>query len=183
MKLACLLSNGFEDMEAVGTVAILRRSGIDGDYVSVDHQQEQTGYYKTTVKTEVMLSDVAVERYDGLFIPGGAQSSKLRVNQAVLDLVMTFHRHQKWLFAICAGPTVLGVLGLLEHKEYTAFPNTDCYMKKGIRIPAPVVQSQNIITGAAAGAVYEFAFKIIEVLQGSETAKTVKERILYRQFE
>ncbi len=183
MKIACLLADGFEDIEAIGTTAILRRSGMQVDYISVMNQKSQTGSFNTQVMTDKMLKEVKASDYDGLFIPGGRQASFLRSNQSVLKIVKDFHDQNKWLFAICAGPTVLGVLGLLDGLEYTSFPTTEEYMQKGIKINQPAVWTDKIITGAGAGAVTEFALKIIEAIQGVNQAKLIKERILFRVFE
>ena len=183
MKIACLLADGFEDIEAVGTTAILRRSGMLVDFISVLNQAVQTGSFGTKVMTEKMIKDVNVDDYDALFIPGGRQASYLRSDSAVLSLVKAFHQHDKWLFAICAGPTVLGVLGLLDGIEYTSFPTTEEFMPKGIKLAKPAVWSKKIITGAGAGAVTEFALKIIEAIQGIEKASQIQERILFRVFE
>lgn len=183
MKIACLLSDGFEDIEAIGTTAILRRSGMQVDYISVLNQKTQTGSFYTQVITDKLLKDVLVSDYDALFIPGGRQAAFLRNHPDVLSLVKAFHQENKWMFAICAGPTVLGVLGLLDGIEYTSFPHTEEFMPKGIKISQPAVWSQKIVTGAGAGAVTEFALKIIEAVQGIEQAKSIKERILFRVFE
>ncbi len=183
MKIICLLADGFEDIEALGTTAILRRSGMKVDFVSVYNQTTQTGYYGTKVTTDIMLKDVLVEDYDALFIPGGKQARELRENNVVLSLVKQFADAKKWLFAICAGPTVLGVLGLLDNVEYTSFPTTEEFMPKGIKLKKAAVTSGHIITGAAAGATTEFALEIIQAIEGKEKAQQIKERILFRAFE
>ncbi len=183
MKIACLLADGFEDIEAIGTTAILRRSGMLVDYISVLNQHIQTGSYGTKVMTDKMIKEVNVDEYDAVFIPGGRQASYLRNDASVLSLVKTFNKQDKWLFAICAGPTVLGILGLLDGIEYTSFPSTEEFMPKGIKVAKPAVWSKKIVTGAGAGAVTEFALKIIEAIQGIEKAKQIQERILFRVFE
>ena len=183
MNIACLLADGFEDIEAIGTTAILRRSGMKVDYISVLNQTIQTGSFGTKVVTDKMIKDVLVNDYDALFIPGGRQASILRNDQAVLSLVKEFKKEDKWLFAICAGPTVLGVLGFLDNIEYTSFPTTEEFMPKGIKLAKPAVWSGKIVTGAGAGAVTEFALKIIEAIYGIEKANQIQERILFRVFE
>jgi DJ-1 family protein len=183
MKIACLLADGFEDIEAIGTTAILRRSGMSVDYISVLNQDVQTGSFGTKVLTDKMIKDLNVDDYDALFIPGGRQASYLRSDKTVLTIVKSFKELDKWLFAICAGPTVLGILGYLDGIKYTSFPTTEEFMPKGIKLAQAAVWSNKIVTGAGAGAVTEFALKIIEAVYGIEKANQIQERILFRVFE
>jgi len=179
MKIACLLSDGFEDIEALGTIALLRRSGIVCDLVHVFNKISVTGSFGTEVITTLPIKKVNVADYDGVFIPGGRQASVLRETKVALDLVKAFHESSKWLMAICAGPTVLGVQGILDNVKYTSFPGTESYMPKGIRQSSKAVRDGFIITGIGAGAVYEFAFLIIESLLGKPTRDEIVKRIQY----
>jgi DJ-1 family protein len=183
MKFVALLADGYEDIEALGTVAILRRAGIQVDFVSVLDKDVATGSFGTRVLVDLPLSAVSVVEYDGVLIPGGAQSKTLRENQDVLRLVKAFADSGKWLAAICAGPTVLGVLGLLDGIRYTAFPNTELFMPSGIRVMKPAVTSGNIITGAGAGCVTDFALEIIRAVLGKDKAQEIKKRILFREYD
>ncbi|MBN2504173.1 MAG: DJ-1/PfpI family protein [Bacilli bacterium] len=183
MRIACLLADGFEDIEALGTVAILRRSGIEVDFVNAMNKNTAIGSYTTEVVTALPIRKLSVKDYDGLFIPGGRQAMYLRESETVLNIVKEFSASDKWLIAICAGPTVFGVLGLLDGKRYTSFPTTESFMPKGIRLAKPAVTDGKIITGVGAGAVYEFALEIIEKLLGEAKKQEIKRRILYREFE
>ena len=183
MKFVALLADGYEDIEALGTTAILRRAGIQVDFASVLEKDVAVGSFGTKVLVDLPLSSVSVADYDGVLIPGGAQSKVLREHQGVLRLVREFAETGKWLTAICAGPTVLGVLGLLDGVKYTAFPNTDLFMPSGIRVMKPAVASGNIVTGAGAGCVTEFALEIIRAVLGKDKAQDIKKRILFREFE
>lgn len=183
MKFVALLADGYEDIEALGTTAILRRAGISVDFASVLEKDVIVGSFGTRVLADLPLSAVSVADYDGVFIPGGAQSKTLRENQAVLRFVQECAETGKWLTAICAGPTVLGVLGLLDGVKYTGYPNTDLFMPSGIRVMKPAVTSGNIITGAGAGCVTEFALEIIRAVLGKDKAQDIKKRILFREFE
>jgi len=183
MRFACLLADGFEDIEALGTVALLRRSGISVDLVNVMNQLTAKGSFTTEVVTDVTLKKTNAKDYDGLFIPGGRQAAVLRQDKDVLELVRQFAGGDKWLMAICAGPTIFGVLGLLDGKHYTSFPGTEEYMPKAIRENKSVVTDKKIITAIGAGAVYEFAFEIIKNIFGAQKQNELKKRILFREFE
>ncbi|MBU1145578.1 MAG: DJ-1/PfpI family protein [Firmicutes bacterium] len=183
MRFVCLLADGFEDIEAIGTVALLKRSGIEVELVSVFGKKTVTGAFQTEVVVNTKMSSIDVDEYDGIFIPGGRQAYVLRDTPSALELVIKFSEQQKWLMAICAGPSVFGVIGLLDGKHYTSFPGTEVYMPKGIRENALVVTDGNIITGIGAGAVHEFAFEIIKNVLGKDKADEIKKRTLYKAFE
>jgi len=179
MKLACLLSNGFEDLEAIGTIALLRRSGITCDIVSVFNKKEIVGSHQTKVIADVMMKKVNPKEYDGIFIPGGGHSYTLLETVEVIKLVSEFNDLGKWMFAICAAPAVFGVAGLLDGKKYTSFPTTEKYIPAGIRMKEKAVRDGRFITGRGAGAVYEFAFLIIETLLGKEKRREIEKRTQY----
>lgn len=183
MRFACLLTDGFEDMEALGTVALLRRSGIVVDFVGVYDQIVVKGSFQTEVMVTTMMKKISVDDYDGLFIPGGRQAAILREEPKVLELVQAFHEKNKWMMAICAGPTVFGKIGLLDGKHYISFPGTEIGMGKGIRVNAPAVTDGKFITAIGAGAIYEFALEIIEKTLGIEKRNELAKKIYFRTFE
>jgi 4-methyl-5(b-hydroxyethyl)-thiazole monophosphate biosynthesis len=129
------------------------------------------------------MKDVSEKEYDGIFLPGGAATKTLRENPGVMKLVLAFAARKKLLCAICAGPTVFGMLGLLDGIRYTSFPSTETFMPKGIRENKASVIAGNIVTGAGAGTVMEFAYDVITVALGAEKAKEIQKRMLYRVYE
>jgi DJ-1 family protein len=183
MRFACLLADGFEDMEALGTTALLRRAGIKVDFVSVDGKTIVRGAFDTAVKTDIMMSDLDSKNYDGLFIPGGRAAFLIRENQAVLQIVIDFNKQGKYLMAICAGPTVLAAAGVMRGKKYISFPGTEPDMQGAIRIERMAVSDGKITTAIGAGAIYEFALEIVRNTLGQQKADELAKRILYRQFE
>jgi DJ-1 family protein len=183
LKIVCLLADGFEDIEALGTVAILRRGGILVDLVSVFNTPKVVGAFKITVIPDKMMNEITDKEYDGVFIPGGGAVKIMQGSPAVLKLIMAFAAKKKLLAAICAGPILLGTLGLLDGIRYTSFPSTETFIPKGIRIASPSVIADNIITGAGAGCVFEFAYDVITVALGKEKAEEVKKRMLYHVYE
>jgi putative intracellular protease/amidase len=183
MKIVCLLADKFEDIEALGTVAILRRSGIEVDLTSVLNTEVVTGAFGTKVVPDKMMKNVDEKDYDGLFIPGGSHVQTLREQASVKKIVLAFAAKKKLMCAICAGPSVFGMLGLLDGLPYTSFPSTEQFMPKGIRMNKASVIAGNIVTGAAAGAVMEFAYDVLTVALGKAKADEVKQRMLYRVYE
>lgn len=179
MKFACILSNGFEDMEALATVDLLRRAKIEIDLVSIYNKDIVIGAYGTTVIPDKLMKDINVSNYDGLFIPGGGHSFKIRDEESVIDLVGEFYSQKKWLMAICAAPTVFGKMGIMNGISYTSFPGTEQEMGKAIKEDKKVVRDKQFITARSVGVVYEFVFEIIKAVYDEETVKKLKEMIVY----
>ena len=179
MKFACLLADGFEDVEALATCALLRRAQFTVDFYSVYNQDKVTGSYKTVVTDVLKMKDLDSNNYDGLFIPGGRAAFKIRNEASVKEVVKDFYTNDKWMLAICAAPTVYGLLGIMDGLEYISFPETQEDMGKAIRVNEKAVRDGKFITGRSAGSVYDFVFKIIETIQGEEALQKYKENIVY----
>jgi putative intracellular protease/amidase len=179
MKLACLLADGFEDVEALGTAALLRRAGITVDFYSVHNHLHVHGAYHTVVTNIQKMNDLMVNDYDGLLIPGGKAAFKIRHEAPVKDLVKKFNDQEKWMLAICAAPTVFGLMGIMDGKKYTSYPGTEADMNQAIRLDQKAVRDGRFITGRSAGSVYDFVFEIVKALLGEEALKKLKENIVY----
>ncbi|QWB99845.1 DJ-1/PfpI family protein [Mycoplasmatota bacterium] len=179
MKFACLLADGFEDVEALASSALLRRAGFTVDFYSVYDQNKVTGAYKTVVTDLKAMNQIDVDEYDGLFIPGGKAAFKIRDEQTVKDLAIAFNQKDKWMLAICAAPTVYGLLGMLDGKKYISYPGTEKEMGQAIRVDTKVIRDGRFITARSAGSVYDFVFEIIKAIQGQEALNKFKENIVY----
>lgn len=179
MKFACLLSDGFEDTEALATVNLLRRTDIKIDLISVFNKKFVTGAHGTIVKPDLMMKKLSEEDYDGLLIPGGGHSFVLRETKEVLDLVNTFFEHKKWLMAICAAPTVFGKMGIMDGLKYTSFPGTQKDMGAAIRVEEKAVRDGIFITAKSVGSVYEFVFAIVENILGKKALENLKKNIVF----
>jgi len=179
MRFACLLADGFEDVEALATAALLRRADFEVDFFSVYNTKKVTGSYQTVVTKLLNMRNLSVDDYDGLFIPGGKAAYGLRENEVVKRAVLEFHQQKKWMLAICAAPTVYGLLGILDDKNYTAFPGTEKEMGKAVKVDAKAVTDGKFITARSAGSVYEFVFEIIKTINGEQALEKFKKNIVY----
>lgn len=177
MKVLCILTNGFEELEAVGTIALLRRAGIQIDVHAIDDNQA-CGRFDLMISQLHNLKDVKVEDYDALFLPGGPHYAKLEANEDVLSIIDVFMNANKCVSAICAAPTILGRRGYLKDKNYTCFTSMNEDFG-GTYIDQYAVRDGNIITGRSAAAVIDFAFEIISYLLGEEASQKVKQSIYY----
>ena len=177
MKVCCILTDGFEELEAIGTIALLRRANITIDIYAIDHV-EACGRFDVAIKNLNDLSALHVNDYGALFLPGGPHYAKLEKDERVLNILDHFMNENKVVCAICAAPTILGKQGYLEGKNYTCFTSMNEDFK-GTYVDEYAIMDGNIITGRSAAAVIDFAFLIIEKLCGIDKANEVKKAIYY----
>ena len=116
MKILMTVTDGFEDIEAIGTLAILRRAKLDVTFASIDSNRA-LGRYGVHVVGLENLSSLNTDDYDMLVIPGGPEYIAEERNPSFLRMIQNFADHHRYIAAICAGPTILGQLGLLQHRR------------------------------------------------------------------
>lgn len=179
MKVMCILTDGFEELEAVGVIALLRRAGIGIDVYAM-HNEFATGRFEIAVSNLKQVHDAPIRDYDMLFLPGGPHYQKLEANKEVMDILATFIEDKnKYVAAICAAPTILGRQGYLKDKKYTCFTSMNEDFG-GSYVDTYTVTDGKLITGRSAAAVIDFAFAIIEALKGKTKAEEVKTSIYYQ---
>ena len=172
-----ILTNGFEDIEAIGTFAILRRAGLEVDIYSLNGTDAH-GRYGTHIVDLYKIEDISLINYDCLLISGGPQYIELEKNEKFLNIIQEFMSRNKIIAAICAGPTILGHLGLLKNINYTCFTNMNEDFG-GTYNDVYCVKDKNIITARSAAATIDFAFLIIETLLGKKVEEKIKKEIYY----
>ena len=177
MKVLCIITNGFEEIEAIGTIAILRRGGIDLDIFSL-HNTSSTGRYDITAANLHDLKTLNVSQYGALLIPGGPQYAELEANEKFINIVRYFFEHDKYIAAICAAPTILGHLGMLKGKKYTCFTSMNEDFG-GTYVDTYAIKDGKIITGISAAAAIDFGFLILETLTSKEHSEKIKNQIYY----
>lgn len=177
MKLLMVITDGFEDIEAIGTLAILRRAQIDLTVAAIDNTASR-GRYGVNITELENLSLLNYNDYDGLIIPGGPEYIAEENNPEFLKMVKNFASQDKLIASICAGPTILGHLGLLKNKKYTCFTSMNEDFG-GTYVDSYAVTDGNFITGRSAAAVIDFAFEIVKKVKGEEFANMIKESIYY----
>lgn len=178
MKLLMVITDGFEDIEAIGTLALLRRAQIDVTIAALNNNSAR-GRYDVKIDELENLSHLNYDSYDGLILPGGPEYLIEEKDPYFLKMVKDFAINGKLIAAICAAPTILGHLGLLKNKKYTCFTSMDEDFG-GTYVDTYAITDSNIITGKSAAAVIDFAFEIIKKIKGEEFTNKVKESIYYR---
>lgn len=179
MKKVCVvLTNDFEEVEAVGTFAILRRAGLTVDVFSLAGAAA-TGRFGLTCSALKPFEQLQGSNYDALVLPGGPQYEALEKSTGVQKLIQEFMDGNKVVAAICASPTILGRAGYLKGKSYTCFTSMNENFG-GHFTGEYVAVDGNLITGQSAAASIDFGFAIVEKLLGKEKANQVKQSIYYK---
>ena len=176
-KVLVLLANGFEDIEMVVCVDIWRRGKVEVDLASIDLAEVKSGL-GTRFIAETHIDNVNPDKYDLLFLPGGGGVKLLDDSDKVKSLITTFMEKEKYISAICAAPLILGKMGILSNRVFTCYPSFEKFGEDGVYKPVGVIQDGNIITGRGVGYAFEFAFYILELLEGKEARESVEEGTL-----
>lgn len=179
-RVSVILADGFEEIEALTVVDLLRRAKIYVDTVSVTDDYIVHGAHGINVQTEDLFDEVNFVEFDMIVLPGGMPGTvNLEEHNGVRRVVKDFAEEGKFVAAICAAPTILGNLGLLKGKRITCYPAMEMKIQGAVLTGAPAAVDGNIITGRGAGTAIDFALKIIEQLMGLEKAKEIAESIVY----
>lgn len=174
-----LLANGFEEIEALTPVDIMRRAGIEVKTVTITDELGVLGAHNIKVEADIKLAEVNREEMDLLMLPGGAGHVNLDECGEVHELINYAVENGKYVAAICASPSIIGKMGILEGKKATAFPGFEKFLKGAEVVADKVVVDGKIITAKGAGASAEFGFLIVEKLICKKTADQLKETMQY----
>ena len=182
MKGMMLFADSFEDIEALGTLDLIRRAKIDIETVSITGKKEVLTQSKVYVLADKLIEEVDLDEYSFLIIPGGAAIMKTHLNSPITESIVTYFYNKNLLIGcICAAPSVLGKYGMLENKKYTCFPSFEKLVVGGTYLPdEKVVVDENIITSKAAGTTFLFAYEIIKYLKSESIANHIIEAVFYK---
>ncbi len=182
MNFKMFLAEGFEEIEAVTLIDLLRRAEINIKTVSVSKSPEVKGAHDISVIADEIFDDVNFDTVDAILLPGGSPGvPNLSTNQKVLDIVKKFYNEDKYLIAICAAPFVLEKAEILDGKKITCYPSWKDMIKSPKIVPDPVVVDGKIITAEGVGSSIEMGLKIVEIFSGKEKSGELKQKIVYRK--
>ena len=180
MKVYAFLADGFEEIEAITPIDLLRRAGVDVCTVSVHASKAVSGAHGMTLMADALYEECDFTDADLLFLPGGMPgTTNLEAHAGLCELLRQHNEEGKLIAAICAAPSILGKLGLLEGKKATCYPGFENFLGES-DTDASVVISDNITTGEGPGAAYDFALDLIEQLIDAETAERIGQETRYR---
>ncbi len=171
------LTTGFEEIEALGTIDILRRAEIQVKSVSLEKGEQVESSHGITVLADMLFDEVDFSDAKMLVLPGG--TTRINEHEGLRKQVKAFVEAKKNVAAICAAPMVLGTLGLLKDKKATAYPGFEQYLEGAeVDKTASVIVDGNIITGRGPGLTIDFALKIVEILKGEAKRKEIAAQLL-----
>ena len=174
-----ILADGFEEIEAISIIDVLRRAEIDVTVVSVTEKLEVTGSHNIKIIADQLFSFIDYELIDMIILPGGMPgSSNLNIHLGLREQILNFHENKKMLGAICAAPLVFGSLGILKNINATCYPGFENQLHGAIVTGENIEVAGHIITAKGAGVAIDFALKIVEILKGKELANKLAQKMI-----
>ena len=178
-KIAVHLAEGFEEIEAVSIIDVLRRAEIKVSVISITDNLEVTGSHGIKIIADQLFNTVNYDLIDMIVLPGGMPgSTNLNNHLGLREQILNFAESQKSLAAICAAPMVFGNLGILNAKKATCYPGFENQLHGAVVTGENVVIADNLITGKGVGVAIEFALSIVETLKGKKYANELAEKML-----
>lgn len=179
---AVFFATGFEEVEALTVVDLLRRAGIETVCVSVDNSEYVTGSHNITVQMDMGLDRMDFQFFDIVICPGGMPGTKnLEANEWLIRNIRAFYENGHYIAAICAAPSIFAHMGLLQGRRACIYPGMEeeLYRNGSIDSHNRVEKSGTIITSCGVGTAIEFALEIIATLIDQKTADELAKSIVY----
>ena len=176
-KVFVFLTSNFEEIEALSVVDILRRAELDVRMVSLTGEKRVTGSHRISVVADCLFEE-ADKHVDMIVLPGGPGTANYKTYSFLIELTKQFHKEQKYIAAICAAPTFLAELGILDGKTAVCYPSLENNLHNATRGKNIVEVDGNIITSKGPATSIFFALKIVEILKGKELAATIGDQLL-----
>ncbi len=175
-----LLGKGFEETEAIAPVDLLRRADIPVLTVGIGGSVIE-GSHKIPVVADITIEEMDLTQMDMLVLPGGLGGvASIMASQAAMDAVRFAWENGKFLGAICAAPTILASLGILDGKNATCYPGCENKMGTANILPQATVADGKIITGTSAGCALPFGLALIAALKGESEMQRIQDQIVIR---
>lgn len=181
MSQVCIFfAPGFEEIEALTVVDLMRRVNIPITMVSITESLNVTGAHGITITADSLMSTMDFSNTDMLVLPGGAPGTcNLNSCEPLKEILRDFYSKEKYIGAICAAPMVLGHLGFLENRKATCYPGFEKDLIGADYVSVPAVVDGHIITSRGLGTAIEFAGELIALLKGRAVSDAVKKEVIY----
>ena len=175
---AVLLANGFEEIEAVTIIDVLRRGGVEVKAAALEGESA-LGSHGIRVAADCNVDELAVDQLDAVVLPGGkAGAEKLRDDERVQDLLRAAGGAKKLVCAICAAPIALDAAGVIEGRRATSYPGFA--LQDAEYVTDRVVEEDHIVTSRGPGTALEFSLSLVRRLVGHEKATELRQKMLVR---
>lgn len=181
MKVCAFLTDGFETVEALAVVDILRRADIKTDMISITGDINVKSAQGVIVQADELLDEYVFEGDELLFLPGGPGHKSYYDCKDLLELLKEYNKKNNRIAAICAAHSILGNLGLLEGKKAMAFPGFETQLTGAVIITAPerVVTDGNITTSRGMGTSLDLGLELVRLIKGEELAEQLRTSTQY----
>lgn len=171
-----LLADGFEEIEAVTIIDVLRRGDVAVTTASLAGKHVR-GSHDISIEADTLLERVSVDDFDALVLPGGPAAKTLREDERAQAAIRRAAARDKLVAAVCAAPTALEAAGVLKGKRATVYPGNE--VPSATFVEQGVVEDGRVITGRGPGLTMAFALKLVERLSGEQAAQQTAERLLF----
>ena len=177
------LATGFEEIEALTVIDLLRRAGIEVKSVSITGDKRVMGTHNIPVEADLLYDETDYTTCEMIVLPGGLPGADyLGEHEGLTNHIRCFAENDKYLAAICAAPQVFGAQGVVEGKKATIYPGMEECLKGALPQDEIVVQDGKIITSMGPATAMPFALKLIEVLKGKEASDSVAKGLLWNRI-
>ena len=176
-----LLGTGFEETEAIAPLDLLRRAGVEVQTVGITGKIV-TGSHKIDIVADIEIDQLDLANLEMIILPGGLGGvASARACPKALDALRKAWQSNKFVAAICAGPTVLADLGITDGRNATCYPGCEGGMGSANMVAdAAVVRDGKLITGTSAGCAIPFGLELITALKGKEESERIAKQIVIR---
>ena len=179
-RVGIFLADGFEEIEGLTVVDILRRAGIDISMISINGKKKVTGAHGIALDTDEDIVQCDLDKLDMLVLPGGMPgTTNLAACEKLTEALKKADQDKRGLAASCAAPSVLGDLGFLKGKKAVCYPGFESRLTGAEVLAVPVVTDGHITTSRGMGTAIAFALELTKRLKDEETAKQVGRSIIY----
>ena len=179
-EVCVFLADGFEKIEGLTTVDVLRRAGISVETVSIMGKKKVIGSHKIIVKADKKFEKADFSDTKMMVLPGGLTGTRnLGEHKGLAEVIEKFDKEGKYLAAICAAPTIFGKMGILKGRKATCYPSMEDGLTGAKTVAKGAVIDGNVITGRGMGASLDFALALVAVLRSKERADEIASQIVY----
>lgn len=177
------IATGFEDIEALITLDVMRRAGVDFKLVSITGSRQVETAHGVMITADLLFEESDFSDANMLLLPGGMPgSTNLNEHTELKNLLVEHDAKGKWIGAICAAPMVLGGLGLLKGRRATCYPGFEKYLEGAEYTHELCTRDGNIITGEGPAATFPYAFALLEALTDRQTADQIAEGMMFKHL-
>lgn len=177
-------ADGFEEIEALTIVDVLRRADIPVVTISITGKQTVTGAHGVAILADILFEEADYNDAEILILPGGQPGAdNLKAHAGLKEKLLEFNKKGQKLAAICAAPLVLGGLDILQDKNAVCYPGYECTLKGANIKTVPAIVSDNITTGRGPGAAMDFSLELVTQLKGKATANKLANDMLVQTWQ